>query len=669
VAPFFWYAMNKPLEHNTAIDCYAAAWENPPVVIIGAGPVGQRVAAEFLQQSRQKPVPVVLFGDEPRELYDRVQLSGYLAGDIPSIVLTDQLDNEPQLTRCLGVQISAIDRDRRVVIDGNGNACPWSRLVLATGSRATVPGIPGVTLENVYRFRDLDDAEQLMARTVRSRHTIVIGGGLLGLEAARAMRRFNTRVTVLEQAAHLMFHQLDTDGAALLNNAVHRLGIEVISNARVKQFCGSMQVEAVELADGRCLPCDTVVLATGITPNIELARECGLHSRRGILVDDQMRSSDPYIFAAGECAEHRNRVYGLVAPGYEQAAVVAHALARHTVSYNGSSNATRLKVVGCNVFSVGEIQLEWHRRSAEYIEGNGNIYRKLFLVGNRLDAAYALGTWQDASRIQEAVRKRHRIWPWQLKRFRRTGSLWHQDADDSVAGWPATATVCNCKAITRGTLSRAVDQGCRDIGSLCEATGAATVCGSCRPLLQQLLGAVHIEPVRAAAFLTTAAVLAGLVGAMILLLPAIPYNRSVQSALQWDALWRNDLLKQASGFSLLGLSLCLAFLSLPKRIHRIDWGDFGGWRAAHAGIGLLVALLLLAHTGLRLGNELNLLLMLAFLGTLLSGALLSATSGRQHTLPLGFARRARRLSVWSHILLLWPLPALLGFHVLKTYWF
>jgi nitrite reductase (NADH) large subunit len=164
-------------------------------------------------------------------------------------------------------------------------------------------------------------------------------------------------------------------------------------------------------------------------------------------------------------------------------------------------------------------------------------------------------------------------------------------------------------------------------------------------------------------------VLAGLLTAMTLLLPAIPYNHSVQTALQWDVLWRSSLLKQVSGFSLLVLSLGLAFLSLPKRIRRIHWGDFGGWRAVHAGIGVLVALLLVAHTGLRLGNELNLLLMLAFLGTLLSGALLSATSGRQHALPLGFARRARRFSVWTHVLLLWPLPTLLGFHVLKTYWF
>ncbi len=669
MALFFWYAMNIPLEQQQEVDRYAAARENPPVVIIGAGPVGQRVAAEFLRQSLQKPVPVILFGEEPRELYDRVQLSGYLAGDVTDIAVAEQLDDDPRLTRMLGTQIIAIDRERRVVIDFNGDACPWSRLVLATGSRASVPPVSGVDLAHVYRFRDLSDAEKLMARTVRSRHTVVIGGGLLGLEAARAMRRFNTRVTVVEQAAHLMFHQLDVDGAALLNGAVHHLGIEVISSARVKELCGSTRVEAVELADGSRLDCDTVVIATGITPNIELARDCGLHYHRGILVDDQLRSSDPYIYAAGECAEHRNRVYGLVAPGYEQAAVVAHAMARKTVSYNGSINATRLKVVGCKVFSVGEIQLEWPRRTVEYIEGNGSIYRKLFLDGNRLDAAYALGTWQDASRIQEAVHGRHRVWPWQLKRFRHTGSLWHQDSDDSVAGWPATAMVCNCKGISRGTLSRAVDRGCRDIGSLCVATGAATVCGSCRPLLQQLLGAVHIEPVRAAIFLTIAAVLAGMVSAILLLLPAIPYNRSVQFALQWDVLWRSGLLKQVSGFSLLGLSLCLAFLSLPKRIQRINWGDFGGWRAVHAGIGVLVALLLVAHTGLRLGNELNLLLMLTFLGALLSGALLSATSGRQHALPLGFARRARRLSVWTHVLFLWPLPALLGFHVLKTYWF
>jgi NADPH-dependent 2,4-dienoyl-CoA reductase/sulfur reductase-like enzyme len=462
---FFWYAMNRPLEQHQEVDRYAAARKNPPLVIIGAGAVGQRVAAEFLQQSLQKPVPVILFGDEPRELYDRVQLSGYLAGDIPDIAVTGQLDTDPRLTRLLGTRIMAIDRERRVVIDCNGESCPWSRLVLATGSRASVPPVPGVELAHVYRFRDLNDAEQLMARTVRSRHTVVIGGGLLGLEAARAMRRFNTRVTVVEQAAHLMFHQLDADGAALLNAAIHHLGIEVISGVRVKQLCGSTRVEAVELADGNRLACDTVVIATGITPNIELARDCGLHYRRGILVDDQMCSSDPCIFAAGECAEHRNRVYGLVAPGYEQAVVVAHALARKSVSYKGSLSATRLKVAGCKVFSIGEIQVEWPRRTVEYLEGNGTIYRKLFLVGNRLDAAYALGTWQDVSRIQEAVRRRQRLWPWQLKRFRQTGSLWQTDSDDSVAGWPATATLCNCKGIARGNLSRAVDQGNRDPGA------------------------------------------------------------------------------------------------------------------------------------------------------------------------------------------------------------
>jgi nitrite reductase (NADH) large subunit len=428
--------MHTLLEQQPHVDPYAAARENPPIVIIGAGPVGQRIAAEFLQQSQQKPVPVMLFGDEPREPCDRVQLSGYLAGDIPDIHVTGQLTDHARLTRMLGTQITAIDRRRRVVIDCNGETCPWSRLVLATGSRAAVPSIPGVELAHVYRFRDLNDAERLKARTVRSRHTVVIGGGALGLEAAHAMRRFNTRVTVVEQAAHLMFHQLDADGAALLNSAVQHLGIDVISSARVQQICGSTRVESVELANGARLDCDTVVIATGSRPNIGLARDCGLRTRHGILVDNQMRSSDPFIFAAGECAEHRNRVYGLVAPGYEQATVVAQVLARHTTSYNGSTNATHLKVVNCKVFSVGEIQLEWPRRTLEYIGGNGSIYRKLFLVGNRLDAAYALGAWQEAGRIQEAVRQRRRVWPWQVKRFRHSGNLWQLDCGASVAVRP-----------------------------------------------------------------------------------------------------------------------------------------------------------------------------------------------------------------------------------------
>jgi nitrite reductase (NADH) large subunit len=467
----FGYAMNKPLEHDPAADCYASARENPPVVIIGAGPVGQQVAAEFLQRSKQRPAPVFLFGDEPRDLYDRVQLSGYLAGDIQGMPVTRQLDHEPRLARLLGMRISAIDRERRVVIDSNGNACPWSRLVLATGSRAAVPAIPGVELAHVYRFRDLDDAEQLMARIVRSRHTVVIGGGLLGLEAATAMHRFNTRVTVVEQAAHLMFHQLDSDGAALLKGTVRQSGIEVICRARVKQLCGSSRVEAVELSNGNRLACDTVVIATGITPNIELARDCGLHTRRGILVDDQMRSSDPYIFAAGECAEHRSRVYGLAAPGYEQAAVVAHALTRQTLSYNGSTSATWLKVAGCKVFSVGEIQQEWPRRTVEYIEGNGSIYRKLFLVGNRLDAAYALGAWQDASRVQEAVRRRQRIWPWQLKRFRHTGSLWHRHGDAGTGGDPATTSTRIRKGMSRETLECAVHRGYRNSDTVAARPG------------------------------------------------------------------------------------------------------------------------------------------------------------------------------------------------------
>jgi nitrite reductase (NADH) large subunit len=229
--------------------------------------------------------------------------------------------------------------------------------------------------------------------------------------------------------------------------------------------------------------------------------------------------------------------------------------------------------------------------------------------------------------------------------------------------------VCNCKGISRGELTRAVDQGCADVACLARHTGAATVCGSCKPLLGQLLGAAEISPVVAARTLTAAALLA--VMAMLLwLLPfSLPYADTVQAVPRLDVLWRNGLYKQISGFTLLGLSMLLALVSLRKRVRRLRWGSFDGWRVLHVVAGVLTITVLIAHTGFRLGDNLNFYLMCVFAGLMLAGAAASAVVGLQHALPLTLARRSRELSIWAHVLLLWPLPALLGFHILKTYWY
>ena len=256
-----------------------------------------------------------------------------------------------------------------------------------------------------------------------------------------------------------------------------------------------------------------------------------------------------------------------------------------------------------------------------------------------------------------------------MLRFMLTGALWSDPGDENVADWPALATVCNCKGVTRGDLTGAVDNGCSTVDSLAACTGASSVCGSCRPLLVQLLGVANLEPIRAARLLTLAAAVAG-IAILIWYLPvSLSYGESVQSSLPFDQLWRDGLYKQISGFTLLGLSVLLAIVSLRKRVPRIQWGSFDGWRAVHVLTGVLTLLVLVAHTGFRMGDNINFYLMFVFAGLVLAGAAASITMGLQHVMPLTLARRTRTLSVWAHVLLLWPLPALLGFHILKTYWY
>lgn len=643
-----------------------SAWSRPPTVIVGAGPVGQRLVAELRTHDLTREI--VIFGEEPWAPYDRVKLSSWLAGKAV-IPPSNNLSDDSCLHVQLGTHITGVDRTRRLLVDDTGKTWAYDKLVLATGSRAFIPPIPGTGLNGVHTFRNLADAQQLMARSVRSRSMVVIGGGLLGLETARALHRFNTDVTIIEQSARLMFHQLDRDTSTVLREHVESLGIQVFCNARVVSINGDNEVQAVRLSSGQLIACDTVVIAAGITPNIELAVSCGLDTRRGILVDDSLSTRDPHILAIGECAEHRNKVYGLVKPGFEQAAVAAHLLSGKAAEYQGSLAATSLKVIDCPVASIGSVETEWSRRELTWRDRKNGRIRRILLDGNRLDAAMGVGEWDEFSRIQEGVRTRRRVRPWRSLRFLLTGTLWSAESEGGVAGWPAAAVVCNCTGISRGELTRVVDKGCTGVDCLARQTGASTVCGSCKPLLVQLLGTASIEPVRAFRVLTAAAIIAALVTLGWFMPVVIPYADTVQVPVRMDELWRNGLFKQISGFAVLALSVVLGLVSLRKRLPWIKWGGYDGWRAVHVLIGVITVSVLVMHTGFRSGENLNFYLILVFSALLLAGAVASAVMGLQHKLPITLARRTRALALWSHILLLWPLPALLGFHILKTYWY
>lgn len=651
----------------------AVALDKPPVIVVGTGPVGIHLAHELLKCMPDQDL--VVYGDEPWVPYNRVRLSSLLAGEVDSADLENTL-SLPQNTKVvqhLSRAVVAVDRQDKTITDALGQTQPYSTLVLATGSRPHMPNINGIHLPGVYTFRDMNDAQLLAARRVRSRRTIVLGGGLLGLEAAKAMQRHNTNVYIIEHGPYLMHHQLDEQAGESLREHLLSLGIQVILADGIKKITGDFTVTGVELHSGREIACDTIIVAAGIKPNIQLALDCGLHVGRGIKVNDNMQTSDPSIYAIGECAEHRDTVYGLVKPGLEQAAVAAHHINGVKTKYVGSTAATRLKVVGRTVFSMGIVgqQLEptLHRKIIYQQPGEG-IYRAITLRNRHVVGAVALGGWDELGRIQEAVTNTRPIWPWQILRFRQTGRLWAEQSAQDVNNWPAQTTVCNCTGITRGVLSQAITQGYTTFAALSQTTRASTVCGSCRPLLNQLLGTADQTPERKKQHtLLTGSITALVLSAFILSLTPIPYTSTV-TGWRFDNLWIDGFWKQVSGYSLLALSLIGLLLSLRKRWKRFSsLGDFSIWRNTHIVLGVLLLGTLIVHTGLHLGENLNFILILFFLGLTTSGALAGQFLTQEKRLGALNARRLRSGINWIHILLFWPVPALLGFHILSVYYF
>lgn len=647
--------------------------EDPPVVIVGSGPVGIRVADELVK--REASCKVMIFGNEPWNPYDRVRLSSLLAGEIrrEALDIGLQIQDNPYVQQYHNCPVIAINRQAATVEDIKGGVYPYSSLVLATGSRPHIPVIPGVKLPGVFTFRDMNDALQLMARRASSHHTIVLGGGLLGLEAARAMQQRNTRVTVIEHSTRLMYRQLDDASGAMLRELMMSLGIRVVLNDGVREILGEERVNGVRLHSGREIRCDTIVLSTGIHPNTELAMQSGLSIGRGIRVNDHMQTQDSKIYAVGECSEHREQIYGLVAPGFEQAAVAAHSILGGTSRYQGSIISTRLKVIQHPVFSMGtvgdEVQASVHRTHI-YERHSGGIYRKLVTRKGRIVGAISLGDWPETGRLQEAITRQRYLWPWQMIRFRREGMLWPEGESNNIASWPTTATVCNCTGITRGTLSEAISSGCNSVACLTEKTGASSVCGSCRPLLAGLLGQkVDLVAEKNHKSLLGLSVFALLASLLVIFSMPVPFSTSVHAPWHVDVLWRDGQWKQVTGFSLLGLSLIGLLLSLRKRWRWISFGEFSSWRLVHSILGALTLIMLLGHTGLRLGDNLNYYLMVTFLGITLAGAAAGGAAALQHTVGSITSRRLRKWTNRLHTILFWPLPALLGFHIVSVYYF
>jgi nitrite reductase (NADH) large subunit len=377
-----------------------------PLVIIGNGMAAARLVDELAKCALGR-YAIAVIGDEPRLAYNRVLLSSVLAGEATSAEIELRSASwwrDRGVTLKYGSMAAAIDMEAREVEVANGKRVPFSKLVIATGSSALRLPVPGADLAGVHTFRDSRDVDLLLELAANKKRVVVVGGGLLGLEAAYGLAKAGSSVTLIHLMDRLMERQLDAAAAALLKTLVERKGVTVLLNANTANIYGEHSVEGVELKDGRKLDADAVIFAAGIRPNISLAREAGVAVNRGIVVDDQMATGTENIFALGECAEHRGTCYGLVEPAYEQAKVLATHLAGRASAYTGSVLATNLKVSGVSVFSAGDFMAAEGSETLLLNDIRRGIYKKLAIAGGCLTGAVLVGDTQDALWYLELIR-------------------------------------------------------------------------------------------------------------------------------------------------------------------------------------------------------------------------------------------------------------------------
>jgi nitrite reductase (NADH) large subunit len=377
-----------------------------PLVIVGNGMAAARLVDELAKTALGR-YAIAVIGDEPRLAYNRVLLSAVLAGDTAS----HDIELRPAdwwrdrgVTLKYGCAVTEIDVGRRELKIANDESIAFSKLVLATGSMPLRLNVPGAELKGVNTFRDSRDVDLLLTLAAGRKRVVVIGGGLLGLEAAYGLAKAGASVTLVHLMDRLMERQLDAPAAALLKSLVEAKGIEILLNANTTRIIGENRVEGVELSEGRRIAANAVIFAAGIRPNVVLAREAGIAVNRGIIVDDRLQTGASDIFALGECAEHRGICYGLVEPAYEQARILAQHLAGRTAAYQGSVVATNLKVSGVSVFSAGDFLGGEQSESIVLSDVKRGTYKKLVIADGRLNGAVLVGDVADALWYLELIR-------------------------------------------------------------------------------------------------------------------------------------------------------------------------------------------------------------------------------------------------------------------------
>jgi nitrite reductase (NADH) large subunit len=456
------------------------------LAIIGNGMATGRLLDELLRRDAGRKFEITVFGEEPHGCYNRILLNRVLlGGNADSITLkTSEWYSEHGVRLHSGVRVIQLSPAARRLWTSDGKEQYFDAVVFATGSTPRVPPIEGLTRADgswkagVFAYRTIADVNRMRARARPGARAAVIGGGLLGLEAAKGLADLGMMPTIVHIFETLMDKQVDKLGGQFLRRAVEALGIQVQTSATTKAIIGKKAVEAVSFGDGSQLPSEMVVFAAGIRPRIQLAQESDIPTNSGILVDDAMQTRLPGIYAVGECAEHDGQVYGIVQPIYEQCAVLADVLtgSNPNACYRGSKMYTRLKVAGVDVASMGDIEARHATDEVvQVIEERRGVYRKLVIRDGRLAGAVLVGDTSAA--------------PGLIRRFERAEPLPANRLDLLASGRSAIplGNVCECHQVSELAIQDAIRSGCRTIQQLSNQTGAGTGCGSCRGQLAALL--------------------------------------------------------------------------------------------------------------------------------------------------------------------------------------
>lgn len=474
----------------------AGAAAKPRLVMVGNGMAGCRTLEELLKIAPDH-YDITVFGAEPHPNYNRILLSPVLAGEmkLDEIILNDlawYADNGIALH--VNKKVVRIDRAKRLVIAEDGTVAPYDRLLLATGSTPFILPVPGNELDGVIAYRDIADTDAMIEAAKTRRHAVVIGGGLLGLEAANGLKLRGMDVTVVHLGPWLLERQLDEVAGHMLQQSLKERGLKFLIPAQTEALIADeagTRVRAIRFKDGLEIPADLVVMAVGIRPNTALAESAGIHCNRGIVVSDTLQTFDPRIYAVGECVSHRGIAYGLVAPLFEQAKVCANHLAHYGIGrYQGSVTSTKLKVTGIDLFSAGDFMGGEGSEEIVLHDPAGGVYKKLVLKDNKLVGGVMYGDTADGPwyfQLLKDGRDVHEQRDRLIFGQSLAGDAGHQ-GQNSAAAMADDAEVCGCNGITKGTIVKAIkEKGLFTLDEVRKCTKASGSCGSCTGLVEQII--------------------------------------------------------------------------------------------------------------------------------------------------------------------------------------